>query len=108
MNEGSDKSNNVPRTNLTRGFDVPAELGFMLRKISASGTSIAYWLTVPEFVSEMRNKVLHNETIDNESVLPIMERIYDEKLHLRNRGVDVDFGFYRARKAINQLSRIRK
>lgn len=84
---------------------------FMLNKLSAPYQSIKYWLTVPEFVSEMQERVACGGTVDNRVALDAMERIFAQKEIERDRvrteqnkfHVRTDFSFKFARRAIRSI-----
>ena len=84
---------------------------FMLNKLSAPYQSIKYWLTVPEFVSEMQDRVACGGTVDNQVALESMERIYIQKEIERDRirleqnrsDVRTDFSFKFAKRAIKSI-----
>lgn len=79
------------------------KLNFMYKKIPVPKKSMAYWMTIPEFLDEMLEKVEHSETIDCPVVYESMQRIYDQMYLLRIDGRKVDFNFRLARRSINYL-----
>lgn len=81
-------------------------LGFMFKTISVSKIALDYWLSVPAFYSEMLDKMNRHEPINNNTVLKVMEEIYDRDFRpVQNTPEGLGLNFYRARKAINQLRR---
>ena len=73
---------------------------FIPRKCSISFSRLEYWLTIPEFVTDVIAKIESNVTIDDEVLLNIMQGIY-------NRRISEDEGFDAklARRAINSLKK---
>ena len=78
---------------------------FMFRKIAISGTLMAWWLKVPEFIAKLDEMDSAHITIDNDSVLSVMQEICSNKKSLRDSGKKVDFRFKNARQSISQLQR---
>lgn len=82
------------------------KLGFMFKKISASSTAISYWLSVPEFMSQMQRMAMNDETIDDLSVYEAMKSIYSSYESLRNNSAEKpDFNYRLARRGILQIER---
>lgn len=94
---------------MSEGRDIRSDkyrLGFMFRIISVSKMALDYWLTVPAFVDKMMDMMEQHEPISNQTVLPVMEEIYNRDFEpVRNTPEGVGLNFYLARKAINQLRR---
>lgn len=81
-------------------------LGFMFRKISMSGTPMAYWLSVPEFEAEMLKCVEQNRIIDNSTVYDIARKIYNEWDTLRSSAEEKpNFNYSLARRGLHQLEK---
>lgn len=82
-------------------------LDFLVKRLSAPSISVRYWLMVPEFVDAIHAMIPTGVKIDNQSVYPIMRRIYLEKAELRNERKNDDkriqFSFSIARKAIKAM-----
>lgn len=79
------------------------KLDFLKKKISAPYPSIEYWLTIPEFLEVMLEKVEHGETIDDTVVLPVMEKIYNDFEQQRKAYGGIHFNYSLARSAIKKL-----
>lgn len=91
-----------------KGLDLQTDnhLGFMFRRISVSGTSLAYWLTVPEFRNEILRVISSGATVDNKFVYDTMKNIYSRYETLRENSVEKpEFNYRLARSGINQIER---
>lgn len=81
-------------------------LGFMFKAIPVSKIALNYWMTVPAFLDAMAIKLLNHESINSNTVLPIMEEIYYRDFEpIRLTPAAKHLNCYLARKAINQLRR---
>lgn len=81
-------------------------VAFLFKKVRISHTSLAYWMTVPEFVQEITLLQKKSETINEEVVFRIMQRIYREKESDKAEGIQYDFKFQPARHAMRMLSEV--
>ena len=82
------------------------KLDFLKKKISAPYQSIEYWLTVPEFVDEMLDKVSRNAVIDDAVVYEVMNRIYDEKAKFKWTEQGKSFNYRMAWSAVKRLRKV--
>lgn len=80
-----------------------SRLGVLYKVCSAHKYNLAYWLTIPEFVDEMLGLRAKGVLFNNQNVLEVMRRIYDEKD--KDRASYPDFNFSTARQAINQIQK---
>ena len=85
---------------------VPEEFRFMFRKISLSKWKLAYWFSLPEFSDRMYELARDGTTIDNASVLMVMEEIFQEKIEDLESGLEPGFAFRSARQSINKLKKV--
>lgn len=95
-------------------FQVKPRLRCILRSCSCSTHNMAYWLTVPEFADAIESLLDQGIYISDDVVLPIMEEIYQKKVHACSRktrseqiqqGIMPDFMPRIARNAINQIKK---
>ena len=77
--------------------------GFMFKKIAVPKISLCKWFETPEFRDAILYLDEHHFTIDNESVLTIMNEVYDEMEFRSEKNPDLDFNFYNARRSIKKL-----
>jgi len=82
----------------------PHGIGFIFRACDAPGTSLSYWVTVPEFVGEIKRIKDAGVIIDNAVVFGVMKGIYKEQYEKKNNGVETDFKFYPAHRGLIFLS----
>ena len=82
---------------LTHEFDV------LFHRCSANGYGIASWLSDIEFIDEMQILKKSGVYFCDETILPIMKRIYDERDLERKRYPD--FNFRLKRHTIYQIER---
>lgn len=80
--------------------------GFLYNEIGLSGAMLSNWLSVPEFRDEAQRIIDTNGYIDGESAFNLMREIYLQKDSLRSNGVESEFNFYQARKALKRLSEV--
>lgn len=80
-----------------------SRLNILYKVCSAHKYNMAYWLTIPEFVDEMLSLREQGVLFNDQNVLDVMQRIYNEKDE--NRALYPDFNFSTARQAINQIQR---
>ena len=94
---------------MSEGRDIRSNkyrLGFMFRSIQVSKIALDYWLSVPEFEERMIAMMDRHEPIVNETVLRVMEEVYERDFKpVQNTPDGIGKNFYLARKAINQLRR---
>ena len=74
--------------------------GFVFKKVSTSAGIMKEWFKVPGFVEGLQSYADKNITIDNASVLRLMEELYE-----RHKDSDIPAGKYQMRKAMNQIRR---
>ena len=94
MSEGRGISNDV------------RQLNFLKKKISAPYQSIEYWLTVPEFVDDMLEKVRNRETIDNRVVYESISAIYKRKELVKWTSEAGSFNYRLANAAVKRLRKV--
>ena len=61
-------------------MELSDRLNFMYNKISIPKMSMVYWMKVPEFVAEMLERFERGDTIDDQSVYPVMKKVYEHAL----------------------------
>lgn len=81
--------------------------GFLYRKCSCGRLPLTKWLYVPEFVAELDAMTEQGVSITDETLLPVMKKIYDQKLEerraLRKVGIRSDFEFGHAKSGIKDI-----
>ena len=82
------------------------QLNFLKKKIAAPYQSLEYWLTVPEFVNEMVEKVRNGDTIDNRVVYDSISEIYREREKVKWTNEAGTFNYRLANAAVKRLRRI--
>lgn len=83
-----------------------SRLGFVFKKIPISPTAMAYWLSVPEFKSEIEKRIAIGETIDSRNVCGVMKEVYSQYESLRGASsCKPDFNYRLARRGILQIER---
>lgn len=89
-----------------RGIDANElpKLNFLKKKISLPYIYLSYWLTVPEFVNEMLDKVRDQKTIDDRVVYDVISKIYDDRLKYSWTDEAEDFNY---RFALSSIKRLR-
>lgn len=81
-------------------------MDFMYKKISVGESVLKYWLSLPEFVSEIKENMDKNISITNKVVYDIVKKIYFPKEKSRMDGLkDIDFNYRRTRYGLNTLSK---
>lgn len=84
-----------------------ARFGFLYRDCSCYAPSMKYWLSIPEFRNEIASLRDNGTRVSNEIVLPVMQRIYDQKLEerreLRKKGFQSDFQAGLAKSGIRSI-----
>lgn len=94
--------------NNVKAFDLKTDcrLNFLYSKVSVVGKNLAYWCSVPEFVREVLKMDKNGAVINDETILPLMERVFADKKALQKVSEQkIDFDFARAHKAITQLKK---
>ena len=82
------------------------KLDFMYKKIHVPYPCMRYWLTIPEFVSAMLDKVRRSKTIDDQTTYEEMVKIFAK---MKERRVSEDLQPYNlrlAKRAILRLERL--
>ena len=99
--------NDKPKTTHEATTQNENEMGFLYKKLRGIVPvfSLSYWLSVPEFYDEILRLKSTNTTIDALTVFKVMQEIYKEKLEDKDDGIDVDFMFSPARRALRGLSK---
>lgn len=99
-NENTSKGNNEAEKDWANG------IGFLFKKCDAPRTSLAYWVTVPEFVEKIKKASSKAVTIDNAYILNVMSDIYKTKQQEKLNGNNVKFNFHLSRQSLKMLSEI--
>lgn len=85
-------------------------LRFMFKKCSCNFTNMAYWLSVPEFEEEMLRMTKNGIEIRDDTILPVMQEIYQAKLEKRKRDRkawnQTEFVFGYAKSGIRELRHV--
>ena len=81
-------------------------IGFIFKKCDAPRASLAYWVTVPDFVEKVKVAMQTTTTIDNAYILSVMSEIYKKKQQEKSNGNDVDFNFHLSRQSLKVLSEV--
>ena len=87
-----------------KSTNIPNRIGFLFKTSDAPKVSLAYWVTVPEFVEEISNAINNGISINDEYIFNVMKRIYAQKDELRKQGTGVDFSFRLSRRSLRILS----
>ena len=82
-----------------------SKLLFLFNKIDISGTSMYYWLCIPEFEQAMLKLVNEGKSIDNRVVYENMIEIYNTLLPYKGTEKTAGYNFYQMRRGINKLSK---
>ena len=82
------------------------KLNFLYKKINLPYPLIQCWLSVPEFLEVMLDKVNHSEKIDESTIYPVMKNIYEQMLPYKSKKEGREFNYYSARRAIKKLESI--
>lgn len=77
---------------------------FMMKKISLSRYLLDQWFDVPEFVDGLVALDNQQREINNDSVLELMESIYESKSVMKKLLSRDEFGFRNAKHSINSLA----
>lgn len=99
---------NKPQNHKTTNENVTpqqrTEMDFLYDRCDIPKYPLAFWISVPEFVSEVKRIESTGARINNEVVFNIMREIYKEKKSEWDEGSKPDFNFHATRKALRHLS----
>ena len=94
------RKNWVPDTNAIRH-----DLKPLIRSCSCSKVAMMRWLSIPEFVQQIDDMMQHGIWISDQTILPIMQNVYNSKMEIAQKGKPVDFNFQMARSSMNQIKK---
>ena len=81
-------------------------LNFLKKKIHVPYQSLEYWLTIPEFVNAISEKVCNGETIDDRVVYESISEIYNEKEKVKWTNEAGTFNYRLANAAVKRLRKV--
>lgn len=77
---------------------------FIHKELSIQDFELLYWVSVPEFVTEVQNLKQTEDTVSQMEIFEIMKNIYILRLSKKERGEYANFRFALARKSLKALS----
>lgn len=78
---------------------------FVIKKLSAHESMMAYWLEIPEFIDALVELDEQGISIENETVLPHMKKICENRVHESRQDGGRPFCYGIAHRAIKQIEK---